>query len=109
MDEDSDAFDDASDIEDMIYDDGGDDSEDDAHGGTALATEDDAFSQDIAGKSRSKNYEVEYTCHAIEDLQRKQKEEVDHVAGMFVIKVSPKRTAQSSALPASLSHLFVTT
>lgn len=97
MDEDSDGFDDVSDADALLYDDE-DDDEQDAEGATAFAAEDDdTFTQDALGKGKAKNYEVEYVCRTIEDLQHKQKQEVDHVAGMFVVKVSSRFTRSPMA------------
>lgn len=91
MDEDSDAFyadeDDEEDAESDVMLEG--DDEDDEAGFDAAG--DEAFSHDTSGKGKRKAHEVEFTCLDIAALQLQQKKEVDHVAGMFVVRVSRRR------------------
>ncbi|CAO1621157.1 unnamed protein product [Jaminaea pallidilutea] len=81
IDDDSDAFDDVS---DMADEEGAEDADFEP---AFTAEDDDAFTQDVGtSKTGNKAWEVEYVCRTLADLQQQQGKEIDHVASMFVVK-----------------------
>jgi hypothetical protein len=100
MDEDSDAFyadeDDEEDAESDVMLEGDDEDDEVAFD----AAGDEAFSHDPSGKGKRKAHEVEFTCLDLAAIQQQQKKEVDHVAGMFVVRVSRSEDILPSVLAA---------